>query len=168
MSNPSASWPSKCRSTFNITSGRRWAVRLRHHGLNIEERHLKRSRLAQHSCLENCRILWKEAKIVKVEKNSVYRKYKEATYLLCLQNLSVDPALKFLPFGILRSGRSCPNDTFYPVNIHQSADGVSGVRILNSYITVLCVVSGVWSVRVYGPFYGLHDFNLCCVPGAIF
>jgi len=62
----------------------------------------------------------------------------------CLQNLSADPALKLLPVGILRSGRSCPNDTFYPVKIHHvSADGVSGIRILNSCVMVLCVVSGV-------------------------
>lgn len=142
MSNPIASWPSECRSSLNITTGRPWAVRLRQHGLNLEERHLKRSRLAQRSCLENCRVLWKEAKIVEVEKKSVYRKYKEATYLPCLQNLSADPALKFLPFCILRSGRSCPNDTFYPVNIHHvSADGVSGVRILKSCVTVWGLIS---------------------------
>jgi len=129
MSNPSGGWPSACLSTLNITTGRPWDVRLRQHGLNLEERHLKRSRPAQHSCLENCRILW-----------------KEATYLSCLQNLSADPALKCLPLCILRSGRSCPNDMFYPVNIHHvSADGVSGVRILNSCVTILCVVSGAWS-----------------------
>jgi hypothetical protein len=58
--------------------------------------------------------------------------------------MSADPALKFLPFGILRSGRSCVNDTFYPMKIHHvSAGGVSGVRILNSCVTAPCVVSGV-------------------------
>jgi hypothetical protein len=168
MPNPSASWPSECRSTLNITSDRLWAVRLRQHGLKLEERHLKRSRPAQHSRIEKCRILWKEAQIVKVEKNSVYRKYKEATYMPCLQNLSADPALKFLLFGILRSGRSCPNDTFYSVKIHHvSADDVTGVRILNLCVlrfSVLCLGSDQSSWL----FYGLYDFNLLCVPGAIF
>jgi hypothetical protein len=141
MSNPSASWPSECRSTLNTTSDRLWAVRLRQHGLKLEERHLKRSSLAQHSRVEKCRILWKEAKIVEVEKNTVYRRYKEAIYMPCLQSLSADPAMKFLPSGILRSGRSCPNDTFYPVKIHHvSADGVSGVRILNSCVLWFCVL----------------------------
>jgi hypothetical protein len=113
--------------------------------------------------------VWKEAKIVKVEKNSVYRKYKEATCLPCLQNLSADLVLKFLPFGILRSGSCCSNDTFYPVNIHHvSADGVSGVIILNSCVTVLCVLCLGSDQSEFMALFMFCMILICGVPGAIF
>jgi hypothetical protein len=43
-------------------------------------------RLAQHSFEKNHCVVWKEARVLEVEINSVYRKYKEAAYLSCLQN----------------------------------------------------------------------------------
>jgi len=160
---------------------------------DIKERHLKRSRLAQHSCVENCRILRKEAKILEVGKNSVYRKirkrptclvykiYQPTQHWSFSQLVSFDQeevVLKILPFGILRSGRSCPNDTFYPMMIHHvPADGVSGVRILNSCVTVQCVVWGLISqsswlfvtasmVSIFGVFLALFfsfvAYNFFC------
>jgi len=53
---------------------------------NSEEGHLERSILAQHSFEKNHCIVLKEAKILEAEINSVYRKYKKAAYLSCLQN----------------------------------------------------------------------------------
>jgi len=35
-----------------------------------------------------------------------------------------------------------------------STDGVSGVKNLNTCVLDFCVVSVVWSVWVYGSFYG--------------
>jgi hypothetical protein len=56
------------------------------HGQILEVGHLERSRLAQPSFEENPLVLWEEAKILETEKNPVFRKYKEATYIACLQN----------------------------------------------------------------------------------
>lgn len=37
-------------------------------------------------------MVWKEAKVLEIEMNSVYRKYIEATYMSCLQNPSAEIA----------------------------------------------------------------------------
>jgi len=40
----------------------------------------------QDSFEENHCILWIEVKVLEIERNSVFRKYKEATYTSCLQH----------------------------------------------------------------------------------
>ena len=39
-------------------------------------------------------VLWEEAKILETEKNPVYRKYKEAAYMACLQNPVSRPSVE--------------------------------------------------------------------------
>jgi hypothetical protein len=51
----------------------------------------------QHSFEENHHIIWKEAKILEIEKSSAYRKYKELTYMWCLQNSISQPNTEILP-----------------------------------------------------------------------
>jgi len=70
---------------------------LREHRRNLELGHLERSRLAEHSYEENRRVLWKEAKFLETEKNAVYRKYKEAAYMACLQNPISRPSVEIPP-----------------------------------------------------------------------
>jgi hypothetical protein len=59
--------------------------------------HLERSILAQHSFEKNRCIVWMEAKILEVEINSVYKKYKEAAYLSCSQKPINKPNNKISP-----------------------------------------------------------------------
>lgn len=89
--------PCQCGKSYTGETGRPWAVRLGEQRQNVEEGHLERSRLAQHSFEKNHCIVWKEAKILEVEINSVYRKYKEATYLSCLQNPINKPSTEMSP-----------------------------------------------------------------------
>jgi hypothetical protein len=77
--------PCECGRSYIGETGRPWAVRFREHRRNLEV-HLERSRYAQHSFEENCQMIWKEAKILEIETNSIYRKYKEVAYMSCLQN----------------------------------------------------------------------------------
>jgi predicted GIY-YIG superfamily endonuclease len=101
--------PCQCGKSYTGETGRPWAVRLQEHRQNVEEGHLERSRLAQHSFEKNHCIVWKEAKILEVEINSVYRKYKEAAYLSCLQNPINKPSTENLPIWyILISGELSP------------------------------------------------------------
>lgn len=74
--------PFECGSSYIGETGRLWAVRFREHRWNLEEVHLERSRYAQHSFEENCQIIWKEAKILETETNSLYNKYKEVAYVM--------------------------------------------------------------------------------------
>jgi hypothetical protein len=88
--------PCQCGKSYTGETGRPWAVRLGENMQNVEG-HLERSRLAQHSFEKNHCIVWKEAKILEVEINSVYRKYKEAAYLSCLQNPTNKPSTEISP-----------------------------------------------------------------------
>ena len=76
----------ECGRNYIGQTARPWAVRLREHRRNLQVGHLERSRLSQHSFEENHRVLWEGSKILKTEKKSVCRKYKEAAYVVCLQN----------------------------------------------------------------------------------
>jgi hypothetical protein len=48
--------------------------------------HLERFRCVQDLVEENHCILWMEFKILEIETNSVFRKYKKEAYTSCLQN----------------------------------------------------------------------------------
>jgi len=63
----------------------------------LEVGHLETSRLAQHSFEQNHRVLGEEAKILETEKNPLYRKYKEATNMACLQNPISPPSVDISP-----------------------------------------------------------------------
>jgi hypothetical protein len=52
------------------------AVRIREHNHHLKERRLEELRLAQHVYEEDHRIGWRKAKILQIESNSRYRKYK--------------------------------------------------------------------------------------------
>jgi hypothetical protein len=51
----------------------------------------------EHSFKENHHIVWEEAKILEIEKSSVYRKYKEAAYMSCIQNSIRQLSTEILP-----------------------------------------------------------------------
>jgi hypothetical protein len=88
----------ECGRSYVVETGRPWAVRLKEeHRENLEVGQLKRSRLVQRSFEENRCIVWKEAKILEREMNSVCRKYKEAAYVSCLQNAISRPSTEISP-----------------------------------------------------------------------
>jgi hypothetical protein len=68
------------------------AVRLREHRYNFKERLLE-SKLTQHAYEEVHRVVWDEAKILKIESNSRYRKYKESDHVAYITNLISQPGL---------------------------------------------------------------------------
>jgi len=71
-------------------------VRLREHRQNFEEIHLERS-IVQHAFGENHHIVWKEAKRLETETNSVYRNNNETAYMSCLKNSISRPCTEILP-----------------------------------------------------------------------
>jgi hypothetical protein len=75
----------ECGRSFIGETGRPWIVRLRKHRQNLEG-HLERSKVVQHAFGENHHIVWKEAKSLETEINSVYRNYNEAACMICLKN----------------------------------------------------------------------------------
>jgi hypothetical protein len=51
------------------------------HKYNITEELLEKSKLAQHADEEDHKIYWKETKVLLIEPNTTYRKYKELAEL---------------------------------------------------------------------------------------
>jgi hypothetical protein len=67
------------------------------HGHNLKNGLLEKSKLAQHAFEEDHQISWNEAKVLHIESNSRYRKYKESAHMACMNN----PAWKSPPSGSL-------------------------------------------------------------------
>jgi hypothetical protein len=51
----------------------------------------KNNKLAQHTYEEGHRVGWNEARILEIENNSRYRKYKESAHMACKPSLDICP-----------------------------------------------------------------------------
>jgi hypothetical protein len=56
-------------------------VRIKEPNYNLTQGLLKKAKLAQRAYEEGHKICWKEAKVVQVEPNTIYRKYKESAHV---------------------------------------------------------------------------------------
>ena len=74
-------------------------MRLREHRHSLKEGHLEKSKLAQHA-FEGHEVDCKKARILEIESNSRYRKYKESAHLVCLNNPISQPSLDISPIWI--------------------------------------------------------------------
>jgi hypothetical protein len=72
----------------------------REHKHNLKEGLLEKSKLAQHAYEEGHRVGWDEARVLEIETNSRYRKYKESAHMVCLTNPISQPSLDISPIGI--------------------------------------------------------------------
>jgi hypothetical protein len=68
-------------------------VRLCENRHNLKEGVLEKSKLAQHAYEEGHRVCWDEARILEIESNNRYRKYKETAHMACLINSISQPSL---------------------------------------------------------------------------
>jgi predicted GIY-YIG superfamily endonuclease len=69
------------------------AVRLREHRHNLKESLLEKSKLAQPTYEEGHKVGMDEARVLEIESNSRYRKYKESAHMVCLTNPISQPNL---------------------------------------------------------------------------
>jgi hypothetical protein len=58
-------------------------VWLREYRYNLQQGHLGKSKLAQYAYEESHRVGWDDARILEIESNSRYRKYKESVHKAC-------------------------------------------------------------------------------------
>jgi hypothetical protein len=75
------------------------AMQFHEHRHNLRESLLEKSKLAQHACEEGHRVGWDEGRILDIESNSMYMKYKELAPVACLTNPISQPSVDFLPSG---------------------------------------------------------------------
>jgi hypothetical protein len=75
-------------------------VRLREHRHSLQQDLLEKSKLAQHAYEEGHRVGWDDARVLEIESNSRYRKYKESAHMACLINPVSQPSLDISPIWI--------------------------------------------------------------------
>jgi Na+-translocating ferredoxin:NAD+ oxidoreductase RnfC subunit len=92
--------PCGCGRSYTGETGRPVAVRLREHRHNLQQGLLEKSKLAQRAYEEGHRVSCDEARILEIESNSRYRKYKESSHVTCLTNPISQPSLDISPIWI--------------------------------------------------------------------
>jgi hypothetical protein len=94
------STPCECGKSCIGETGRPLAMRLHEHRHNLKEGLLEKSKLPQLAYEEGHRVGWDEARILEIESNSRYRKYKESAHLACLTHPIRQPSLDISPIWI--------------------------------------------------------------------
>jgi hypothetical protein len=92
--------PCECGRSYIGETDRPVALWLREHRHNLQEGLLEKSKLAHYAYEEGHRVGWDDARILKIEINSRYRKYKESVHMACLTNPISQPSLDIYPIWI--------------------------------------------------------------------
>jgi hypothetical protein len=74
-------FPRESGGSCSGETGRPFASQLHEHR-HFKEGLLEKSKLAQHVCEDGHRVIWNEARILDLESNSRYRKYKESAHMV--------------------------------------------------------------------------------------
>jgi hypothetical protein len=72
-------------------------VRFKEHKYNLTQGLLEKSKLAQHAYKDCHKICWNGAKVLQIEPNTTYRKYKEFAHLSLVDHPSSQPSLDIFP-----------------------------------------------------------------------
>jgi hypothetical protein len=67
---------------------------------SLKEGLLEKSKSAQHANEECHRVGWVEARVLEIESNGGYRKYKESAHMVCSTNPISHPSLDISPIWI--------------------------------------------------------------------
>jgi hypothetical protein len=89
--------PCDCGRCYISETGRPLEVRIKEHKYNLTQGLLEKSKLAQHAYEEDHRIYWSEAKVLQIEPNTTYRKYKESAHMSLLDHPISQPSLDISP-----------------------------------------------------------------------
>jgi hypothetical protein len=85
------STPSECGRSYIGETGRPLARWRHEHRSSLKEGLLEKSKLAWHAYEEGHGVAWDEARILKIENNSRYRKYKKLAHVVCLTSSNISP-----------------------------------------------------------------------------
>jgi hypothetical protein len=72
-------------------------VRIKEHKYNLTQGLLEKSKLAQHAYDEGHKICWNEARVLQIETNTQFRKYKDSAHISLLDYPSSQPSLDISP-----------------------------------------------------------------------
>jgi hypothetical protein len=88
------------RQRLHWQNGRPLALQLYEHRHNLKDGLLEKSKLAPHAYKGGHRVGWDEARILEIQSNRRYRKYKEWAHMVCLTDLISQPSLYIAPIYI--------------------------------------------------------------------
>jgi hypothetical protein len=91
--------PCECGRSYIGKTGRPLTKQLCGRGHSLKECLIEKSKLAEYANDEGHRVGWDEARILEIESNSRYRKYKKSAHVSCLTNLISEPSLENFPSG---------------------------------------------------------------------
>jgi predicted GIY-YIG superfamily endonuclease len=92
--------PCDCGICYIGEMSRPLEARIKEHKYNLTQGLLEKSKLAQHVYREGHRICWKEAKVLRIEPNTIHRKYKESAHMSLIGHRLVNPVWTPLSFGL--------------------------------------------------------------------
>jgi hypothetical protein len=73
--------PCDCGRCYIGETSRPLQVCIKEHKYNLTQDLIEKSKLAQHACEKSHKICGNEAKVLKIEPNTTYRKYKESAHM---------------------------------------------------------------------------------------
>jgi hypothetical protein len=89
--------PYECGRCYIGETGRPLGVCLKEHQYNLKQGLLDKSKLAQHAYEGGHRVCWKEATVLQVEANIIWRIYKEAAHMAAAKESISQPSLEISP-----------------------------------------------------------------------
>jgi hypothetical protein len=81
----------------DVTSAKQKEVRIKEQKYDLTQGLLEKSKLAEHVYEERQRICWNEAKVLQVEANTTYGKYKESAHVSLIDHPISQPRLDICP-----------------------------------------------------------------------
>jgi hypothetical protein len=72
-------------------------VQIKEHKYNLTQVLLEKSKSAQHAYVEGPKICCNEMKVLQIEPNTTYRKYKESAHMSLIDHLISQPSLVISP-----------------------------------------------------------------------
>jgi hypothetical protein len=84
-------------------------ARTEKHKFNLTQRLLVKPKLAHHTFEEVQKICWKQAKVLQIEPNTTYRKYKESGHMFLVDHQISQPSLSIPPDGLSLSQQNSEN-----------------------------------------------------------
>jgi hypothetical protein len=89
--------PRDCGRCYTGETSRRLEARIKEHKYNLTQGLVEKSKLPQHACEEGHKICWKEEKVLQIEPNTTYRKYKESAHMSLVDHPISQPSLDISP-----------------------------------------------------------------------
>jgi hypothetical protein len=84
----------------DVTRSRPLEVRIKEHKHNLTQDLLEKPKLPQHAYEEGHKIYWNEAKVLQIEPNTTYRKYKQSAHMSLIDHPISQPRLDISPIWI--------------------------------------------------------------------